>query len=1015
MKSAIKIIGITAFVALIVCTTVSCPDLTGDTTDITYELVQIGGTADINDTVGIEFTFSGSVDSLGITVDNITVTGAAEKGLATFTKADTDGKVWVLAPVTVKTQGTATVKITKTGIEATERGVPVYKDATTTVDDITYELDQVGGESGVTDTDGIKFTFSASIDDLNVNADDITIGDVADKASSATFVQDDVNELVWLLSPVTVTEAGLATVEITVEGIEARQRTVQVFKKGQTGPEYCTIHWHMDDGTKGSGTYLDDILKDSILNPPDPNPTKSGYNFGGWYSDAELQNPYTFDKPVTQNLDLYAKWNPITYTVAYDNNNAGATGSMEPATHVYGVSKALTANAFDLTGHEFAGWTSVDGNAVYTDGAEVLNLTAVQGATVTLYAKWNPITYTVTFNSNGGDTAAFPGTKDVVYPATTVGTLPAAPAKTGVYVFHGWNTESDGSGTTFFADTPVTEDIEVYARWFEMPGTFLARENFESFAAEKAFTNGENYGNAGTVSMFSTVLGTGASVTVVEDAESGGKVLKLVGAAGDGADYNATFYYNENIAGNSTARSVIGDATTRKKVYISFRAKQDVTIDRPGNNYVGANVPYLRSKTGNLVCVSNSLGYNTGTKAGTFNYSNDAATPSIPVAVKTWHTLGLIIDFQTQKSAFFINGIKITDDAVFRNNSTGNNAASQIDLGDVRFYANWGGTFYIDDIMITTDGTVPEYRSVTWYLDGGTKGDGQYPDYVAVNTLLNEPNPPSKIGNTFGGWYSDSGLQDPYDFNEPVTADLNLYATWNPITSETIFAWDNVTDPVPAPFAAFAPAAFPGIFLRARPSSGSLAMTVTEDRAFRLGAAGNPSNLTILLVGGDNTNSTYNAGGGVPQPGQFNLSEGTFRLTIDYKDAVTSVTSGTLRSLLIVAINNSTTSSAATGSVLGANVSYIGNYNINQLHTGLSSKEGFSDQAIPEPDGPDGSKSGRLILTFTPSILFKNSSDDGKDSLGTAFIAFHTQHDNIATGTGTYNTITGIKLEKLPE
>ncbi len=55
----------------------------------------------------------------------------------------------------------------------------------------------------------------------------------------------------------------------------------------------------------------------------------------------------------------------------------------------YDDAKALTAVAFTRADYAFAGWaTAADGKAVYGDGATVSNLTATDGATVTLYAAW---------------------------------------------------------------------------------------------------------------------------------------------------------------------------------------------------------------------------------------------------------------------------------------------------------------------------------------------------------------------------------------------------------------------------------------------------------------------------------------------------------------------------------------------------------------------------------------------------------------------------------------------------
>lgn len=40
-------------------------------------------------------------------------------------------------------------------------------------------------------------------------------------------------------------------------------------------------------------------------------PTKSGFDFAGWYSDSLLTSPYGFTGAVvTQNITLYAKWTP---------------------------------------------------------------------------------------------------------------------------------------------------------------------------------------------------------------------------------------------------------------------------------------------------------------------------------------------------------------------------------------------------------------------------------------------------------------------------------------------------------------------------------------------------------------------------------------------------------------------------------------------------------------------------------------------------------------------------------
>ena len=141
-------------------------------------------------------------------------------------------------------------------------------------------------------------------------------------------------------------------------------------------------------------------------------------------------------------------------TVTFDAN--GGTGTMAPETG--SAPAALTANAFTRTGYTFAGWnTAADGSGTaYADTASY-----PFSASVTLYAQWTALTYTVTFDANGGTGTMAPET----------GSAPAALTanaftRTG-YSFAGWNTAADGSGTAY-ADTasyPFSASVTLYAQW----------------------------------------------------------------------------------------------------------------------------------------------------------------------------------------------------------------------------------------------------------------------------------------------------------------------------------------------------------------------------------------------------------------------------------------------------------------------------------------------------------------------------------------------------------------------
>ena len=89
---------------------------------------------------------------------------------------------------------------------------------------------------------------------------------------------------------------------------------------------------------------------DKAVKPADP--TKSGYTFDGWYTEAEHNSEYKFDVPVKKNITLYAKWNVNQYTITFDSNGGTAVDSI---TADYGT--AITAPSDPTrTGYTFAGW-----------------------------------------------------------------------------------------------------------------------------------------------------------------------------------------------------------------------------------------------------------------------------------------------------------------------------------------------------------------------------------------------------------------------------------------------------------------------------------------------------------------------------------------------------------------------------------------------------------------------------------------------------------------------------------
>lgn len=163
------------------------------------------------------------------------------------------------------------------------------------------------------------------------------------------------------------------------------------------------------------------------------------------------------DKTIT----LYVNWKPNTYSISYQPN--GGNGTTITSSHIYDTAKALTSNGFSRLGYSFTGWnTKADGSGtVYSNSQSVKNLTSVNGETVTLYAQWALVNYTISYNLNGGSVSENPTSYNIETAAFTL----KNPTKTG-YTFKGWTGSNGGSvQTTVTIPSGSTGNKSYVANW----------------------------------------------------------------------------------------------------------------------------------------------------------------------------------------------------------------------------------------------------------------------------------------------------------------------------------------------------------------------------------------------------------------------------------------------------------------------------------------------------------------------------------------------------------------------
>lgn len=155
-----------------------------------------------------------------------------------------------------------------------------------------------------------------------------------------------------------------------------------------------------------------------------------------------------------------------SYTVKYNAN--GGSGVPNSQTKWKDQTLKLSTTKPTRTGYTFQGWaTSSSGSVVYASGA---NYTA--NASVTLYAVWKAVTYTIKYNANGGSGA--PSSQTKTY-GKTLTLSSVKPTRTSIedngsiteYTFKGWATSASSTSVAYASGASYTANASVtlYAVW----------------------------------------------------------------------------------------------------------------------------------------------------------------------------------------------------------------------------------------------------------------------------------------------------------------------------------------------------------------------------------------------------------------------------------------------------------------------------------------------------------------------------------------------------------------------
>lgn len=227
-----------------------------------------------------------------------------------------------------------------------------------------------------------------------------------------------------------------------------------------TVPGTAAVHKVTFDSQGGSDVAEQEVTDGEKATEPTPAPTKVGFTLDGWYTQPNgAGDKWNFSaNTVTKDVTLYAKWienAPATFTVTIypGNDDSEKTETVESG-------KTLAEpDEPSWPGHKFAGWYVEDEQGNGTK----YNFDDPVTKDFTLYGYWIELTYTVTFDVNGGDAASAPAPQTAKY--NQLINAVDAPTRDG-YEFAGWNTASDGSGDAFdFQTSRITDNLTLYAQW----------------------------------------------------------------------------------------------------------------------------------------------------------------------------------------------------------------------------------------------------------------------------------------------------------------------------------------------------------------------------------------------------------------------------------------------------------------------------------------------------------------------------------------------------------------------
>lgn len=492
-----------------------------------------------------------------------------------------------------------------------------------------------------------------------------------------------------------------------------------------------------------------------------------------------------------------------THTVVFDYQGGTPIPSL---TDVVWGSTIGEPPAPVASGYKFVGWYRDAGHATPWDFA-----TDKVTDNITLYSKWLR-TYTVTFNSQGGSPVA--SLTDVAEGSKI--SAPEEPTKDGFSLMHWYFDANNRFGYWDFGGNRVTSDLTLYANW-----TATNDNNLDEFylylltdqwididfdAGQTDYTidfYGDNtvwlkpivFDERKMIKINGVKAVSGIKTPV--SLELGHHNIEISVTAIDGSTRTYTLAYRGLLSNNANLRDLtlsngtvpVGDMFNRYSADVAYDVDRIKVIPTASN--AGATITVngavvasgVESQEINLNVGPNTITIIVTAENGETTVESKLTVTRAPSGVK------YSVDFDSRGGSPVERLAAVDEDTLISEPDAPIRDGYTFDgwYKETSYATSWSfdkDTVKANTILYAKWTAVPATYTVSFSVAGGSP----VPRVTGVisGSLISEPEPPTRDGWTFAGWYHTDARIEKWDFNtDRVTANTTLYAKWTSVPPAT--------------------------------------------------------------------------------------------------------------------------------------------------------------------------------------------------------------------------------------